>query len=101
LQEGKFFRLETDSRPTSFSFNGRLSKTEYFWLCGLCSKSMTLRLSSDGTVVTEALPESAQHNSEDFAIISRHCGRLLRSVTFVRSRAQEIALGRSRWNSQS
>jgi len=94
LKEGRFFRLEADPTPGSpanFNSSGLSSKTEYFWLCSRCSKTMMLRLGQGGTVVTEALPEYAQDSPEDFAIISRHEGRLLRSVTFVRSRAREIA----------
>jgi len=94
LQEGRFFRLEADPTPGSrgkFNSSSLPSKTEYFWLCSRCSKAMILRLGQGGTVVTEALPEYAQHSPEDFAIISRHEGRLLRSVTFVRSRAKETA----------
>jgi hypothetical protein len=49
------------------------------------STPMALRLGQDGTVVTVSLPDCAAHRTpEDFAIISRHKDRLLRSVTFAR-----------------
>jgi len=91
LQEGRLFRLEAEptlASPDNFSAGGRPGETEYFWLCSRCSKTLTLRLGQDGTVVTGALPDYARHNPEDFAIISRHQGKLLRSVTFARSRRE-------------
>jgi hypothetical protein len=91
LQEGRLFRLEADvtsASPANSSASGRPCKTEYFWLCSRCSKTVTLRLRQDGTVATVALPDYAHHHPEDFAIISRHEGKLLRSVTFARSRGK-------------
>jgi hypothetical protein len=92
LREGRFFRLEAEpeaastlASPSSFA-GGDPGKTEYFWLCSRCSKTATLRLGQDGAVVVAALPEYARRNPEDFAIISRHEGKLLRSVVFARSR---------------
>jgi hypothetical protein len=88
LREGRLFRLEADSTrasPTQFGSRGAPIGTEYFWLCGRCSKAMRLRLSHDGQIVTDVLPADAQHNEdEDVAIISRHQGKLLRSVSLIR-----------------
>ena len=88
LQEGRLFRLEADPEltPSVNSYASSNSGVEYFWLCSRCSESMALRLGQDGTVVTVLLPECACRNPEDFAIISRHKDRLLRSVTFARRR---------------
>ena len=93
LQEGRLFRLEADPEPapSANSYASSQSRVEYFWLCGPCSESMALGLGQDGTVVTVSLPDSAHRNPEDFAIISRHKYRLLRSVTFARRR-----MGKSR-----
>jgi hypothetical protein len=89
LGEGRLFRLEADpafSSPGKLNF-GDFSKAEYFWLCSRCSASMTLRLRQDGKVVDERLPESARDARGDLAIISRHGGMLLRSVSTTRRRA--------------
>jgi hypothetical protein len=85
LQEGKLFRLEAEPTlvsPTSSSVSDP-GKTEYFWLCSHCSKTVTLRFGQDGTVGVGELPDYAQRNPEDFAFISRHEGKLLRSATFA------------------
>lgn len=90
LQEGKLFRLETEitlASPVSFGA-GDPGKTEYFWLCSRCSKTVTLRFGQDGTIVVGELPDYAQRNPEDFAVISRHEDKLLRSATFARRRAR-------------
>jgi hypothetical protein len=88
LGEGRIFRLEAEpetnptlASPPSFDV-GHPGKTEFFWLCSGWSKKVTLRLGQDGTVVLEAFPDYARRNPEDFAIASRHAGKLLRSVTF-------------------
>ena len=103
LQEGRLFRLEADPKSTS-SVNAYASshaRMEYFWLCSRCSESMALRLGQDGTVVTVSLPECARRNPEDFAIISRHEDRLLRSVDFARRKEGGHSEGRSVRNLQS
>ena len=90
LLEGRLFRLEADPAlaPSvdSFSASGGRDKTEYFWLCSRCSKTVTLRLDVDGTVIIGALPNYGHHNPEDFAVISRHGGKLLMSISFDRIR---------------
>ena len=90
LQEGRLFRLEADRvlTPSANSDASRQNRVEYFWLCGPCSEFMALRLGKDGTVVTVSLPDSARRNPEDFAIISRHKHKLLRSVTFAPRRGE-------------
>ncbi len=103
LQEGRLFRLETDPKLAS-SVNAYASshtRVEYFWLCSRCSESMALRLGQDGTVVTVLLPDRARRNPEDFAIISRHKDRLLRSVNFARRKEGGHSEGRSVRNLQS
>ena len=90
LQDGRLFRLETDPELTlsDNSYASSSTKVEYFWLCSRCSEFMALRLGQDGSVVSFSLPDCAHRNPEDFAIISRHKGRLLRSVTFARRRGE-------------
>ena len=51
LQEGRLFRLETD---TAFGSSPVL-RPEYFWLRSHCSELMTLQLGSDGQVVVVPL----------------------------------------------
>jgi hypothetical protein len=89
LREGRLFRLEADPALTasdSPTVSGS-NVVEYFWLCDACSSSMTLRLDANGTVAAELLSERAHDHPRDFAIISRHKGMLLRSVS-TRSNAQ-------------
>jgi hypothetical protein len=101
LKEGRLFRLEADLTPAPANMSvGDPGKTEYFWLCSHCSKTVTLRLGEGGTVVATALPDYAHQNPEDFAIISRQGGKLLRSVTFAR-REKEDCEGSSTRNSRS
>jgi len=89
LQEGRLFRLEADPELTpSNSYASSHSRVEYFWLCSHCSGVMALHLGQDGIVVNVPLPDCAHRNPEDFAIISRHKDRLLRSVTFARRRGE-------------
>ena len=91
LQDGRFFQLEADLVLTSsanLSFDGPARSTEYFWLCGCCSKTMTLRLGPDGGVVTYDLRQQAPAFDE-VAFISRHEGRLLRRVVFFRNRGPQ------------
>jgi hypothetical protein len=89
LTEGRLFRLEADAAfsLSDSSTDSDSNMVEYFWLCGVCSTSLTLRLDEKGTVVAEPLSERARDHPRDFAIISRHKGMLLRSVG-TRYRAQ-------------
>lgn len=92
LQEGRLFRLEADPEltPSVNSYAGSHNRVEYFWLCSHCSEFMALHLGQDGTVVNVPLADCTHRNPEDFAIISRHKDRVLRSVTVVRRRKGEI-----------
>ncbi len=79
LQDGRLFRLESDSAL-------RLSKSnrvEYFWLCHCCSSTMTLRLTEDGTVVPALIPEPFRGVPDGVALTSvdRKKGLLLRSIS--------------------
>ena len=83
LREGRLFRLEADpalSSSDSPTVSGS-NIVEYFWLCDACSTSMTLRLDEEGTVAAESLSGRARENPQYFAIISRHKGMILRSVS--------------------
>lgn len=90
LQEGRLFRLEDDPEltPSVNPYASSHGRVEYFWLCTRCSELMALHLGQDGTVVPVSLPDCAHRNPKDFAIISRHKDKLLRSVTFARSRGE-------------
>ena len=90
LQEGRLFRLEADPEltPSVNSYASSQRSVEYFWLCSHCSEFMALHLGQDGTIVNVSLPDCARRNPENFAIISRHKDRLLRSVTFARRRGE-------------
>jgi hypothetical protein len=77
LQDGKLFRLESD--PVLRADNSRV---EYFWLCGHCSSTMTLRLGGDGTVVTVPLSKSSILSDRDAPFsYEQKKGLLLRSVS--------------------
>lgn len=103
LQEGRLFQLEDGSEltPSVNPYASSSARVEYFWLCSRCSEFMALRLGQDGTVVTVSLPDCAHRNPEDFAILSRHKDRLLRSVTFARRRGEGHSEGMSVWNLRS
>jgi len=80
LDEGRLFRLETDSPLGSFV----AKTTEYFWLCGPCSAGLTLNLARGGGVMATGLRKGLL-NGREIAIISanRKKGRFLRSVSFL------------------
>ena len=78
LCEGRLFRLERDP---AFHSGAELDPSiEYFWLCGGCSDSMSLRLDTQGRISPEPFAAPLAGHASDFAIISRHGGLLLRSV---------------------
>ena len=83
LHEGTLFRLDLDSavRPPE----GKA--TEYFWLCGGCSATMTLRLGEDGTVIAVPLPHSVGGDSEEKAFVlgDRKNGLMLHKTRFLLS----------------
>lgn len=81
LHEGTLFRLELDSpvRPPE----GKA--TEYFWLCGGCSPTMTLRLGEDGTVIAVPLPHPVGGDSEEkaFVVADRKNGLMLHKTRLL------------------
>ena len=83
LHEGTLFRLDLDSavRPPE----GKA--TEYFWLCGGCSATLTLRLGEDGTVIAVPLPHSVDGDSEEkaFVVADRKNGLMLHKTRFLLS----------------
>ena len=81
LQQGKLFRLEKE-RTRDFS---QSPEPEYFWLCGNCSETISLRLDQDSKImmVTILLPETA--GGSRFVALDRRDGLLL---SCFRSEAQ-------------
>ena len=83
LHEGTLFRLVLDSavRPPE------VKATEYFWLCGGCSATLTLRLGEDGTVIAVPLPHSVGGDSEEkaFVVADRKNGLMLHKTRFLLS----------------
>jgi hypothetical protein len=80
LDEGKLFRLETDS-----PLGSPVAKAaEYFWLCGRCSAGLTLNFAQGGEVMATGLRKGLLDGPE-IALISanREKGRFLRSVSFL------------------
>jgi len=79
LAEGRLFRLETDPALGS----SKSDRVEYFWLCPLCSSTLTLRLREDGTVGAVLLPEAIRR-ADRVALASAHRqeGLSLCSVSF-------------------
>jgi hypothetical protein len=83
LEEGRLFRLESD-RPLGLP---KREKSEYFWLCSLCSRTMTLRLDEpsldepSGVVVTR-YTDTAPHVADRarFMLLDRQRGLLLTSL---------------------
>jgi hypothetical protein len=69
FREGKLFQVEIDGageiRPTGpqlVSSSRKTPRLEYFWLCGRCSNSMTLRLEQGKGV--RAVPRGNTHQAE-------------------------------------
>ena len=50
LGEGRLFRRDNEEVPVGFA----RTRPEYFWLCGSCSKVMTLRINEHGEVLPVA-----------------------------------------------
>ena len=73
LQQGKLFRLEKE-RMKDFS---QSPEPEYFWLCGNCSETVSLRLDKESKVVMVSIltPESA--GGSRFVALDRRDGLLL------------------------
>jgi hypothetical protein len=79
LQAGRLFRLESDPAHRK----DKSSQVEYFWLCGHCSSTMTLRLGKDGTVAAVPILKPIRGVPPDVALLSadRKNGLLLRSIS--------------------
>jgi hypothetical protein len=79
LKQGRLFRLESDP-PLRLAKGDRV---EYFWLCQVCSSTMTLRLQEDGTVVTVLFPDPTRGLPDGVTLTStdRANGLWLRSVS--------------------
>jgi hypothetical protein len=78
LREGRLFRLERD--PAFDSGAEFEHSIEYFWVCGACSDSMTLRLDPHSRIFPEHFESPPAGHAGNFAIISRHGGLQLRNV---------------------
>jgi len=78
LTDGKLFRLDYDA-PVRASV---LTKPEYFWLCPICSQTMTLRMCDEGKVIPVALPNSVHVGGGSPIIPNRQKGLLLSRVSF-------------------
>jgi hypothetical protein len=78
LEEGRLFRLESD-RPLGLP---NREKSEYFWLCSPCSRTMTLRLDECSGVAIIPFTESAQCAADhaEFILLDRQRGLLLTSL---------------------
>jgi len=90
LSDGRLYRLELDpSCRDDSDTDERSNVEEYFWLCAECCREMKLLLDAEGCVIVVPLPDRfhADHPSH-FATVSRHAGKLLRSVSIFRSAAE-------------
>ena len=78
LEEGRLFRLESD-RPLGLP-NGQ--RSEYFWLCSRCSRTMTVRLDEASGVVVARYKDPAPHDADRarFTLLDRQRGLLLTSL---------------------
>lgn len=84
LRDGRLFRLEADPRVRTSKSN----KLEFFWLCDLCSPSMSLRISDGGKVLPVTLPGSDQDDfdGKGITLVDRRDGLLLSRLGFSKSR---------------
>jgi hypothetical protein len=75
LEEGRLFRLESDR---ALGLPSR-QKSEYFWLCSPCSRTMTLRLDEhDGVAVARFTePTLPAPDRAEFILLDRQRGLLL------------------------
>lgn len=67
LREGKIFVMEHSTHPrlwTQGPIPAKTARLEHFWLCGLCSQTLTLRYHRErGVEVVAKLLKSAQRES--------------------------------------
>ena len=83
LRDGELFRLEADPKRRS----GRPGRLEYFWLCGECSSTMSLRISQDGHVLPMTVPalKRADFNQRGITLVDRRDGLLLSRLGFTQT----------------
>ncbi len=83
LQNGQLFRLEADPVLRTSKFN----QPEYFWLCGQCSSSMTLRIGGEGKVTPMVLPApiNADRYGNGITPVDRREGLLLSRLGLLRN----------------
>ncbi len=86
LGKGRLFRLEADPALRSYNSLPETIQEEYFWMCSSCAEQFTLHLEEGGQVTVIPLPGPASGHPADFAVVSRHDGLMLRSVSSVRTR---------------
>lgn len=80
LRDGKLFRLQTEAKGSS----SEISNPEYFWLCGHCAESMSLRLTGRGEVVVCASESHSPTAECDFIPLDRRGGLLLGCLRIMR-----------------
>lgn len=86
LERGTLFRYENDPRAAPDR-----AHREYFWLCGSCSSSLTMRLDAQGKVfVTEDEAEERPpgNGGPDFVLAGRQNGMLLSRIRFFQTRSR-------------
>jgi hypothetical protein len=78
LEDGRLFRLESD---LPLGPRNR-EKSEYFWLCAPCCRTMTLRLDEHARVAVTPLTQSAQRAADhaEFVLLDRQRGLMLTSL---------------------
>ena len=94
LENGTLFRYENDPRAAPDQRH-----REYFWLCGNCSSSLTLRLDAQGKVyVTENEAEERVpgESGPDFEPLGRQQGMLLSRIRFFQTRSRRQDSGEQR-----
>lgn len=78
LEEGRLFRLEKDL-PVGLR---NRKKSEYFWLCALCSRTLTLRLDEQLGIAVIPVTESGRYAADhaEFVLLDRQRGLTLTSL---------------------
>lgn len=78
LEEGRLFRLESEL-PVG---PRNREKSEYFWLCAACSRTMTLRLDEHLGIAVAPLTKSAHCAADhaEFVLLDRQRGHMLTSL---------------------
>lgn len=78
LEDGRLFRVQSDHPSPLLNHK----KSEYFWLCASCSRSMTLRLNERCGVTVVPFTESEMRASDhaEFILLDRQEGLTLTSL---------------------